>query len=336
MRTWHAREAFDYMDCKGKSLFEEVLNWKDLKMAREAGFDPKNFYHQIQNFCATPLGDTQAFLSEANRQYLDLSFYRYTVFHNIVNGDVNEIFVSSGREMPKPGSIYRDQPGCLFGNLYVIMLIVLAYREQGETELANHAAWALRMQFWISAGGPESAVDLIQSTSWPFDSWDIVAMTMTLGPQLPPNSYAEYVAGHPLPAPSLPPNLELMPMPAAGPQPRGGASRLCSRALQIVSLGMMRQNMMHHLAVLRLALTGICAGTPPAIEVIMDFGQPGPLSEYEMGQPLEHSFQDPGKQLCTRNHKSKHPLENATEIHWTIPMKILRKSDNPLEHTTDK
>ena len=40
--------------------------------------------------------------------------------------------------------------------------------------------------------------------------------------------------------------------------------------------------------------------------------------------------------LHTRIRKQEHPSDNATEIHWTIPVIIHWTSQHPLEHTTDK
>ena len=38
----------------------------------------------------------------------------------------------------------------------------------------------------------------------------------------------------------------------------------------------------------------------------------------------------------TRNHRSEVRLKTPLKVHWTIPVNIHLKSDNPLEHTTDK
>ena len=287
---WHAREAFDYIDCAGYNGLFDWVRGVSASEALRGGL--RALYPTLRGgiltsgeyFGVAPFGDTAAFFGRDNFEYMGgvvTGWYRG--LRSMMRGEVDPRALRAGE--------LRAAVGCPYGFLYLLYLALLAFRAEGAAEDAARASWALRVQYWALAGGLESEADLIQSSGWLFSSWDIVAATLDLDPDpgaSPPEpTYAAHAARRPVPPASLPPLLELLPLPATPPPPPR-ASGLCAAATQrIATLGTQRQNQMHQLSALRAAWEGVC-GSRPSLEVVFLYTPAGPLSDYELGAAGEN------------------------------------------------
>lgn len=275
------------MDCAGKGNFDSIRNQTSiLHDVRHMAVNHRgvwSFLQQGELLGLVTSWDVDAFFSRSNKDFLGRVLSQGGDFQNLLRGDVDFNGIRDGA--------LSGKQACIYGIIFLLYVVCTRFREEGVDD-AQNATGALRLFLSSYFGGPESQLDLLQSSNWPLSSWDIVAATLDGASQQDAplyRSYDELVAAQPLPALSLLPPAILLPtlrqatIVKRSPLPCGRGS-----TARIGALGTHRQMQMHQLSALMAAWETVCGAATglPQFEVVFTYTPAGPMSAYESG-PVE-------------------------------------------------